>query len=137
LDGGDFLNKNVGIIIVALLTIAVLASLLLGAVEACGFGRWNGMPGYLKDVTITDLGSYTEYVGNLRDASFVIRIPDDWNGMLVVGCHGWIIDSLWNPDTAQFNLDNAVDTAGVGLPLSLIERGFAYAASSYGEKGFQ
>jgi hypothetical protein len=60
------------------------------------------MPGYLKDVTVADMGTYTEYVGTLKGAGFVIRIPDDWNGMLVVGCHGWLIDVLWSNDDAQF-----------------------------------
>ena len=131
------MKKKVLTIIVALLAVSVLATPLLGTVEACGFKRRNKMPGYLKDVTVTDMGTYTEYVGNLKGAGFVIRIPDDWNGMLVVGCHGWLIDVLWSNDKAQFMMDlNCTNSAGVGLPFVLVDKGFAYAASSYGSDGW-
>jgi pimeloyl-ACP methyl ester carboxylesterase len=85
-----------------------------------------------KKVTETDMGDYTEYVGTLGGANFVVRIPNEgWNGMLVVGCHGYMAFN-WNPN-AQFAMDYL---AGVGLPFALVEQGFAYAASSYGEGGF-
>jgi pimeloyl-ACP methyl ester carboxylesterase len=38
----------------------------------------------------------------------------------------------WNPN-AQIAMDNL---GGVGLPFTLVNQGFAYAASSYGEGGF-
>ena len=74
------------------------------------------------------MGDYIEYVGTLAGVNFVVRIPDEWNGMLVVGCHGYMAFD-WHPD-AQFQLDNT------GLPFEFVEQGFAYAASSYGEGGF-
>ncbi len=81
-----------------------------------------------KKPTETDMEGYTEYVGTLGGANFVVRIPDEWNGGLVVGCHGYMVGN-WHPD-AQFQLD------GSTLPWGFLEKGYAYAASSYGEGGF-
>jgi len=125
LEGGEKMNKKVLGIAVALMAVAVLATPMLNTVEAFWFGR---------RYSVTDMGSYTEYVGTLAGANFVLRIPDEWNGMLVIGCHGYMALN-WNPD-AQFAVDNLVNTAGVGLPFALLDQGFAYAASSYGEGGF-
>jgi len=65
---------------------------------------------------------YTEITGTLGGANFVIRIPDIWNGMLVVGCRGY--SHVFDPNS-QFALD--------GIAFPLISEGFAYASSSYGE----
>jgi pimeloyl-ACP methyl ester carboxylesterase len=114
--GGEKMNKKIlGIIIV--LVVASLATPLTSTVLA-------------KIVTETHIGDFTQYVGTIGGANFVVRIPDEWNGGLVVGCHGYMIN--WNPNT-QFAMDNL---GGVGLPFVLVEQGFAYAASSYGEGGF-
>jgi len=83
---------------------------------------------------VTDKEGYLQYVGTLGGANYVIRIPDEWNGMLVVGCHKWMPFD-WTPD-AQFAVDNLVNSQGIGLPFALVEQGFAYAASSYGEGGW-
>jgi pimeloyl-ACP methyl ester carboxylesterase len=115
--GGEKMNKKIlGIIMI--LVVASLATPLTSVLA--------------KKVTETDMGDYTEYVGTLGGANFVVRIPNEgWNGMLVVGCHGYMAFN-WNPN-AQFAMDYL---AGVGLPFALVEQGFAYAASSYGEGGF-
>jgi hypothetical protein len=83
---------------------------------------------------VTDMEGYIQCVGTLDGANYVIRIPDEWNGMLVVGCHKWMPFD-WTPD-AQFAMDNLVNSQGTSLPLALVEQGFAYAASSYGEGGW-
>jgi hypothetical protein len=109
---------------VTLILVATLATSLTSIVQA-------------KKVTETDMGDYTEYVGTLGGANFVVRIPNEgWNGMLVIGCHGYIPFN-WNPN-AQFAMDNLPQPpdGGVSLPFALVEQGFAYAASSYGEGGF-
>jgi pimeloyl-ACP methyl ester carboxylesterase len=120
LEGGEKMNKKIlGIIIV--LVVASLATPLTSTVLA-------------KKVTETDMGDYTEYVGTLDGANFVVRIPNEgWNGMLVIGCHGYMMN--WNPN-AQFAVDNLKNGDGIGLPFALVDQGFAYAASSYGEGGF-
>ena len=83
---------------------------------------------------VTNREGYIQYVGTLDGANYVIRIPDEWNGMLVVGCHKWMPFD-WTPD-AQFAVDNLVNSQGIGLPFALVEQGFAYAASSYGLGGW-
>jgi pimeloyl-ACP methyl ester carboxylesterase len=114
-------NRKVLVMAVALMAVAMLATPLTSIVQA-------------KKSTKTDMGDYTEYVGALGGANFVIRIPNEgWNGMLVVGCHGYRMD--WGPDD-QFAVDGLVNSDGVGLPFALVEQGFAYAASSYGEGGW-
>jgi len=67
-----------------------------------------------------------QYVGTLGGANFVVRIPDDWNGMLIVGCHGYTYNS-YTPDY-QFNMDPSSNV--------FVGRGFAFAATSNGEGGY-
>ncbi len=68
---------------------------------------------------------YSEIIGTLGGANFVIRIPDVWNGMLVVGCRAY--SHVFDPNS-HFALD--------GICFPLISEGFAYASSSYGEGGY-
>jgi pimeloyl-ACP methyl ester carboxylesterase len=117
LEGGEKMNKKLFGVFISILVIAMF-TLPMSAV-------------YAKKPVVTDEEGYTQYVGTLGGANFVVRIPDEWNGMLVVGCHGYMAFN-WNPN-AQFAMDNL---GGVGLPFTLVEQGFAYAASSYGERGF-
>ena len=127
---------------VTLMLVATLAAPLLTTVEAFGFGtRCIGTIFCGRELTATDMGSYIEYVGSLGGAKFVLRIPDKWNGMLVIGCRGYIPSINWNgnpliAETAQFAVDSLKNGDSVGLPFALVEEGFAYAASSYGEGGF-
>ncbi|MCW4045525.1 MAG: alpha/beta hydrolase-fold protein [Candidatus Bathyarchaeota archaeon] len=114
-------NRRIIGVAVTLILIAALSPPFASMVQA-------------KKVAKTDMDGYTEYIGTLDGANFVVRIPDEWNGMLVVGCHKWMPFD-WNPD-AQLAMDNLVNGEGIGLPFALLEQGFAYAASSYGEGGF-
>ena len=91
-----------------------------------------------KNPVVTEEEEYTQYVGTLDGANFVVRIPKEgWNGMLVVGCHGYmdLPPETWSPD-AQFQVDTLLNGEAKGLPFVLVEEGFAYAASSYGEGGW-
>jgi pimeloyl-ACP methyl ester carboxylesterase len=114
LEGGEKMNKKFSSLFIALVIVALTVSPLIATVMA-------------KRPVVTDEEGYTQYVGTLDGANYVIRIPDEWNGGLVVGCHGYMMD--WNPD-AQFQLDQGT------LPWAFIEQGYAYAASSFGEGGF-
>jgi len=114
-------NRRIASVAFAVILVATLAAPLTLTAQA-------------KNPTETDMGDYTEYVGALGGANFVVRIPNEgWNGMLVVGCHGYRMN--WTPDD-QFAVDGLINGDGIGLPFALIEQGFAYAASSYGEGGW-
>jgi pimeloyl-ACP methyl ester carboxylesterase len=117
------INRRILGVAVTLILVATLVAPLTSAVLA-------------KKPSETDMGEYTQYVGTLGGANFVVRIPnEDWNGMLVVGCHGYMMN--WNPN-AQFAMDNLPQPpdGAVSLPDALVAQGFAYAASSYGEGGW-
>ncbi len=100
--------------LVVLIILAISSTIVLPAVQAA-------------PLLVTDKGPYVEYVGTLGGANFVVRIPDNWNGMLIVGCHGYSYPT-WNPDY-QFALYG-------GSLFNAINSGFAYAASSFGEGGY-
>ena len=68
---------------------------------------------------------YTQYTGTLGDADFRLRIPNPWNGMLVVVCRGY---------SGPTNIPNPGTTLNNGG--SMLEQGFAVAASNYGSAGF-
>jgi len=70
---------------------------------------------------------YTEYTGTLEGADWALRIPDLWNGMLVLCCRGYSHDPIVD-----------VRTVGPfsGMSTTLLEQEFAVAASSYGVGGY-
>jgi pimeloyl-ACP methyl ester carboxylesterase len=77
---------------------------------------------FIEEVAAID---YTQYTGTLDDADFALRIPDAWNGMLVIICRGYSnLPAMINP----------LLTILAGNPI--LEQGFAVAASSYGSDGF-
>ncbi|TRO52724.1 hypothetical protein E2P63_03150 [Candidatus Bathyarchaeota archaeon] len=107
------MNKKFSSFLIALVILAMTVSPLISTVMA-------------KKPVFTDEEGYIQYVGTLGGANYVIRIPDEWNGGLVVACHGYMMN--WNPD-AQFAMD------GGTLSWGFLEQGYAYAASSFGEGG--
>jgi hypothetical protein len=126
LEGGEKMNKKFSSVLLALVILAMTASPLITTAMA-------------KKPVASDGEGYTEYVGTLGGANYVIRIPNEnWNGMLVVGCHGYMAFN-WNPD-AQFAMDKLPQPpppyGGLKLPFALVAEGYAYAASSYGQGGF-
>lgn len=80
------MNKKVLMIAVALIAVAMLAVPMIGTAEACGNRRPRTIVtrGYLPAVN----KNYTQINVVLGGANNTIRIPDDWNGMLVVLCRG-------------------------------------------------
>jgi hypothetical protein len=68
---------------------------------------------------------YTQTTGILSGANYVIRIPDSWNGMLIIGCHGYFANR--DPDQ-QYQFDSLAEP--------FIAQGYAYAASDYGAQGY-
>ena len=135
------INRRILVVAVTLILVAMLATPLISTVEASGLGRKCKKTFCDTELTPTDMGSYMQYVGTLEGAKFVLRIPKKWNGMLVIGCHGYIPSFNWNlnpqiAQMAQFAVDKLENGDDVGLPFFLVEQGFAYAASSYGEGGW-
>jgi dipeptidyl aminopeptidase/acylaminoacyl peptidase len=68
---------------------------------------------------------YTQFTGALDQANYVIRVPDQWNGMLIIGCHAYSYNRAAN---MQFQFD--------ALAQPFIAQGYAYTASDYGAQGF-
>lgn len=66
-----------------------------------------------------------------KNAKFLICVPDQWNGILLVYAHGYVaynepIDIPWD----QLVLDD-----GTSLPEMITTLGFAFATTSYSENG--
>jgi fermentation-respiration switch protein FrsA (DUF1100 family) len=67
---------------------------------------------------------YTQYAGTLDGADFLLRIPDPWNGGLVVLCRGY---------AGPITIPNPSSSIGYGS--YMLEQGFAVALSNYGSAG--
>jgi hypothetical protein len=73
-------------------------------------------------------GSVTTLTGSFKDgATYLIQVPPDWNGTLVLYSHGYVVPGSPNPAT------------DVGDPLTgqwLLTNGYALAGSSYASTGW-
>jgi len=78
----------------------------------------------IREVAAVD---YTEYTGTLDGANYALRIPDLWNGMLVVCCRGY-------SHTPVADVRNAAPFSTMAP--ALLAQGFAVAASDYGVGGY-
>jgi outer membrane protein assembly factor BamB/pimeloyl-ACP methyl ester carboxylesterase len=76
----------------------------------------------IKEASAID---YTSYSGTLEGADWALRIPDPWNGMLVMVCRGYSGSSLPSP----------FSTLGNVVASDILNQGFAVAASNYGTTG--
>ena len=99
-------KKSLVILLIATFTIALLAK-----------------PQFVTKVNAQD---YTETEGTLDGANYVVSIPDDWNGMLVVTCRGLDITPSENPRTHVYNVSQSL----------WLDEGYAIAGSTYGAEGF-
>lgn len=70
---------------------------------------------------------YTITTGKLGGADYVIYMPENWNGRLIMGCHGY--NYISNPHTELY-FD--------ALAKSLASLGYAFASTNYngGERGW-
>ena len=64
--------------------------------------------------------------GELRGAGYIIEVPPNWNGELVMWAHGYRGEGTIL----------TVDPPSFGLRRHLLERGYAWAASSYDANGY-
>jgi len=78
-----------------------------------------------------------DFIGMLNDAPYKIRVPENWNGELLVYAHGIYYLERWNPAT-QFDFSYA-DAAPGGQAMEefLLSRGFALAGTTFRGTGFQ
>jgi pimeloyl-ACP methyl ester carboxylesterase len=90
------------------------------------FASSLALPANAKYPQSIDKDGYTEFIGNLDGADFVFRMPEDWNGMLVVGCRGY---------GAGISVDDAFFFDKT-FALTLVGQGYAWAASDFGEEGW-
>ena len=91
-----------------------------GSLHAPGTAGPSGVPGLQIDGYFPDASSFNTTHGWNHDSQFVLRIPDDWNGRLVVsGAPG-----VRRQYACDFLISDFV-----------VARGFAYAASDKGNSG--
>lgn len=80
----------------------------------------------LPEDTNPEEQDYEESEGTLDGANYVVSIPDDWNGMLVVTCRGLEVTPSENPRTHVYNVSQSL----------WLDEGYAIAGSTYGAGGF-
>ena len=99
-----------------------LAALVAASLGAATAFLGAGSSGALADSSVTTL------TGSFKDgATYLIQVPPQWNGTLVLYSHGYVVPGGANP---------AVD---VGDPLTgqwLLTNGYALAGSSYASTGW-
>ena len=71
----------------------------------------------------------TELRGDIEGAPFVIRVPENWNGTLLVYAHGYGGDPVIEPDAAPPSLEGSTESL-------LLSTGYALAASGFRSAGW-
>lgn len=77
--------------------------------------------------SIVHAASVTTYTGSIDGASYVIEVPADWNGTLVLYSHGYVAPGSSNP---------ARDAGDATTGAWLLGQGYALAGSSYSATGW-
>ena len=79
---------------------------------------------------------YTQILGTLGGADYELLIPDNWNGILVVGCKGYSHEELeiGGPEMSWLGV-NPAGVFGFGR-LMMINHQVAFAYSNFGTGGF-
>ncbi len=87
-------------------------------------------------VAVTSAGGQ-DYIGTLNDAPYKIRVPENWNGELLIYAHGFGYIERWNPAT-QFDYSYA-DAAPGGQAMEdfLLSQGYALAGTVFRGTGYQ
>jgi dienelactone hydrolase len=90
-------------------------------------GSYSGVAHVPRDPAFTALAGATAYYGELGRAVYRIEMPDDWNGQIVMYAHGFK------------GFETILDVDSIPRPIRewLIGRGYAWAASSYSENGYE
>ena len=79
----------------------------------------------------------SDYTGVLNDAPYKIRVPENWNGELLIYAHGYGYLERWNP-AVQFDYSYA-DAAPAGALMEnfLLSQGYALAGTTFSGTGWQ
>ena len=79
----------------------------------------------------------SEYTGVLNNAPYKVRVPENWNGELLLYAHGYGYLERWNPAT-QFDYSYA-DAAPGGAAMEdfLLSQGYALAGTVFSGTGWQ
>jgi pimeloyl-ACP methyl ester carboxylesterase len=75
----------------------------------------------------TQVSTATDWIGDIEGVAFHIRVPEDWNGTLLVYAHGYS-STVPDPPDAAFNGDVFEEY--------LLDHGYALAASAYQNGGW-
>lgn len=96
----------------------------------------TGLPGLLAATpgsvatpsapSFTPLAGARAYTGTIGQAAYLIEVPADWNGELVLWAHG----------VRGFSSEVYAESPPPALRGALIRQGYAWAASSFSENGF-
>jgi hypothetical protein len=89
-------------------------------------GAYTGVPHTIADPAFEALGGAEAHYGTLGDAAYRIEIPVDWNGDLILYAHGF----------RGFGTQLSVDNLPRSLRQAILDRGYAWAASSFSENGY-
>src|SRR3990172_8797664 len=88
-------------------------------------------------VLFAAVASGQDYVGTLNDAPYKIRVPENWNGTLLMYAHGYGYIERWNPIT-QFDYSYADATpGGAAMESFLLGQGYALAGTVFSGAGWQ
>ena len=91
-------------------------------------GTSTGVATTIAPTNVTPLSGLDSKIttGVIDRAAYAIEVPANWNGELVLYAHGF----------AGFGTEVAVQTPPAALRRYLVTNGFAWAASSYSENGY-
>jgi len=100
-------KKAILVIFVALLAVAMLATPVFAKPASTTYGNAYGM-------------NYAQTTGKLGGADYVIYMPEDWNGRLIIGCSGY--NYLGDPHR---------ELSFGALAQWLVSEGYAFASTNY------
>jgi pimeloyl-ACP methyl ester carboxylesterase len=87
----------------------------------------------LTAITAAAARADTTYTGALGDAPYIIKVPTDWNGTLLVFAHGYR-DKADHP--GEVDNRSAGASPNPALDAALMAQGYALAGSAYSDNGW-
>src|SRR6266851_5537810 len=91
---------------------------------------WAAFPAMLLGLSLghAQASSVTTYKGKFSDgATYLIEVPSNWNGTLVLYSHGYVVPGQPNP---------AKDAGDPLTEAALLQQGYALAGSAYSATGW-